>query len=144
LLSGTIASAKAADLLNDHNTIFIGTENYGSSINQSFYIRLKNKNITSFFIRNLDFLKTNSGLKSFQLEYTERYHSKPTLLSAYTYDATNIILKTLMLTDSLKSGQTGHINYQGVTGAKLKDGHFYRSNSYVILSVQKDGYKYEK
>ena len=144
LLSGTIAAAKIADRMNSPNTIFIGTENYGSSINQSFYIRLNNKNIHSFFIRNLDFLNASNALNNFQTSYEKRYHSKATLLSAYTYDAANILIRSYDKTGSMSVDSILHNNYHGLTGAHVKNNTFYRSKEFVILSVDKNGYRYEK
>lgn len=144
LLSGAIASAKIANIMNDHNTIFIGTENYGSSTSQTFYMRLNDKVIRSYFIRNLDFLKPSVTLSDFESTYTKKYHTKPTLLAVYTYDATNIILNSFKELGSVNTNDVFHINYTGITGAYLKNNKFYRSNNYVVLSVGKDGYKYEK
>lgn len=144
LLSGAIASAKIADIINDHNTIFIGTENFGSSVSQTFFIRLKDKNIRSHFIRNLDFIKPNDSLSKFENTYTKNYHEKPTILAAYTYDAMRIILKALNKTGTINTNSILGINYRGITGASLKNHHFYRSTNSVILSVNHDGYVYEK
>jgi ABC-type branched-subunit amino acid transport system substrate-binding protein len=144
LLSGAIASAKIANIMNDHHTIFIGTENYGSSVSPTFFLRLNDKEIHSYFIRNLDFLKSNKALSEFDNLYTKKYHIKPTLLSVYTYDAANIILNSLEKSGSVNTDNVFHTNYSGITGAYLRNNKFYRSNNYVILSVGKDGYRYEK
>ncbi|MGQ3888243.1 ABC transporter substrate-binding protein [Legionella sp. CNM-1927-20] len=144
LLSGAIASAKIADIMNNHNTVFIGTENFGSSVSQTFYIRLKNKEITSYFIRNLDFIKPNYNLAEFENIYTKKYSDKPTVLAAYTYDAMKIILACLSKFGFIDTNHIFQVNYSGITGAYLKDGKFQRSAEFTILSVNKNGYKYEK
>lgn len=144
LLSGAIASAKIANIMNDHSTIFIGTENFGSSASQTFFIRLNNKNIRSHFIRNLDFIQPSDSLSYFEKIYIQKYHEKPTVLAAYTYDAMQIILKTLNTTGAVNTNNVLSINHTGVTGAFLKKGQFYRSINYIILSINKDGYAYEK
>lgn len=144
LLSGAIASAKIADAMNDHNTIFIGTENFGSSVSQSFFMRLKDKVIRSYFIRNLDFLKPSPILSKFERTYLQKYHENPTILAAYTYDAMNIILKSFNKSGVVDTYSMFPINYDGVTGVYLRDNKFHRSTDYVILSVTKDGYIYEQ
>ena len=144
LLSGAIASAKIANVMNDHNTLFIGTENFGSSVSQTFFMRLNDKVIRSHFIRNLDFIQPNDALSRFEKTYTQKYHEKPTVLAAYTYDAMRIILKTLNKTGTVNTDSILSIHYAGVTGAYLKKRQFYRSANYVILSINKDGYAYEK
>ncbi|EHL29709.1 ABC transporter substrate-binding protein [Legionella drancourtii] len=143
LLSGTIASAKIANVMNDHHTVFIGTENFGSSVSQTFFIRLNDKAIRSHFIRNLDFIHPNDILSKFKNTYTQKYHEKPTVLAAYTYDSMSIILKSLEKTGILNTNSIFSIDYTGVTGAYLKNHQFYRSSNYVILSVNNDGYAYE-
>lgn len=144
LLSGAIASAKIADAMNDHNTIFIGTENFGSSVSQTFFMRLHDKVIRSYFIRNLDFLKPTPRLAKFEKAYSQKYHEKPTILAAYTYDAMNIILRSFNKMGSVDTGSIFVVNYDGVTGAYLRNNKFYRSTNYIILSVTKDGYAYEQ
>jgi ABC-type branched-subunit amino acid transport system substrate-binding protein len=144
LLSGSIASAKVANLMNDHKTIFVGTENFGSSVSQTFFIQLNDKAIKSHFIRNLDFIQTTPALAKFQAEYTRQYTGKPTILSAYTYDSMNIILKALAEHGSVNTNSVLNIDYSGVTGAHLKNHKFYRSSDYIILSVSKDGYTHEE
>ena len=144
LLSGAIASAKIADAMNDHNTIFIGTENFGSSVSQTFFMRLNDKVIRSYFIRNLDYLKPSPILSKFEKTYSQKYHEKPTLLAAYTYDAMSIILKSFHKSGSVDTNSIFPINYNGITGAYLRDNKFHRSTNYVILSVNKDGYAYEQ
>lgn len=143
LLSGAIASAKIANVMNDHSTIFVGTENFGSSVSQTFYMRLKDKVIHSHFIRNLDYIQTSDVLSKFKKIYNQTYHEKPTILATYTYDSMNIILKTLSETGTINTNSILRINYTGITGAYLKNHHFYRSSNYVILTVKKDGYVHE-
>lgn len=142
LLSGAIASAKVANALNDQKTIFIGTENHGSSSAQSFYIRLTNKNIQSYFIRNLDLLKASKKLQGFEKLYEDKYHQKPLLLSAYTYDATQIILQAIKSSGSVSLKNIFNVNYNGATGVKVKSGKFYQSPDYIILKVSPNGYQY--
>lgn len=142
LLSGAIASEKVANALNDQKTVFIGTENYGSSSAQSFYVRLTNKNIQSYFIRNLDLLKANKKLLDFEKLYENKYHQKPLLLSAYTYDATRIILQAIKSSGSISLKNIFNVHYNGVTGVKVKNGRFYRSPETIILKVSPNGYQY--
>lgn len=142
LLSGAIASAKIANALNNHKVIFIGTENYGSSSAESFYIRLSNKNIKSYFIRNLDLLKANKKLTAFENMYTKKYHQKPLLFSAYTYDATCTILDTIKSHGYLSIENILNIHYDGITGIKIGGGKFHRSSEYIILKVSPHGYQY--
>lgn len=144
LLSGAIASAKIANELNDHKTVFIGTENYGSSSSQSFYVRLSDKNIKSYFIRNLDLLKPSEKLQTFEKSYKSKYHKKPLLLSAYTYDATRIILKAIKSSGFVSLNNILNSQYNGVTGAEVNNAKFHRSSDYVILKVSPNGYKYAK
>ena len=144
LLSGAIASAKIADAINDNNITFIGTENFGSSVSQTFFMRLNNKIIHSYFLRNLDFLKPNPRLLKFERIYTQKFHEKPTILAAYTYDAMNILLKSYIRMGAVNTHNIYLINYNGVTGAYLKDTKFNRSINSIILSVTKDGYAYEE
>jgi len=144
LLSGAIASAKIADAMNNQNTVFIGTENFGSSVSPTFFMRLKNKVIQSYFIRNLDFIKPSYALSAFESIYTKKYHEQPTILAAYTYDAMNIILTAFRETGFVDTHSIFQSNYSGVTGVYLKEGEFHRSTDYIILSVNKDGYTYEK
>ncbi len=144
LLSGALTASKIANLMNDHQTIFIGTENFGSSVEQSFYIRLSDKVIRAYFVRNIDFLKFDPKLQKFRTVYIAKYHAEPTVLSAYTYDATRIILETLEKKGTINTDNIFQTNYDGITGAYIKDGAFHRSNKYVILSIGKNGYYAEK
>ena len=144
LLSGAIASAKIADAMNNQNIIFIGTENFGSSVSPTFFMRLNNKLIQSYFIRNLDFIKPSPALQAFESIYTKKYHEQPTILAAYTYDAMRMILKAFKVVGFIDTHSISQINYNGITGAYINNGKFHRSTNYIILSVNKDGYKYEK
>ncbi len=144
LLSGAIASAKIANIMNDHKTIFIGTENFGSSVSQTFFMRLNDKFIRSHFIRNLDYLNSSDALSKFEYTYTKNYNEKPTILSAYTYDSMRIILKALDRTGIVNTNSILGTNYVGVTGAYLKNSQFHRSTNYVILSIGNKGYIYEE
>lgn len=145
MLSGAIPSAKIANYLNNPEVVFIGTENFGSSVSQTFFMQLDNKKINAHFIRNLDFVKPGRhGLANFQKIYYEKYHENPTILSAYTYDAIQIIAKALIQNNAINTKNIMKINYRGITGAYLENNKFYRSDEYVILSINKDGYVYEK
>jgi len=130
--------------MNDHITVFLGTENFGSSVSQTFFMRLNDKVIHSYFIRNLDYIQPNDTLSKFENTYTKKYHEKPMVLAAYTYDAMRIILKAFNKTGSVNTNSILSINYAGVTGAYLNNHQFYRSDNYVILSINNDGYVYEK
>lgn len=144
LLAGTNSSSRIANIMDHKNIIFIGTENFGSSVYQSFYIRLNNKKIQSYFIRNLDFLNSNSLLIKFQTDYAKRFHSKPTLLSAYTYEAANILMAAYKKSGNFNSASILNTHFYGLTGASIKNHAFYRSQNSIVLSVGKNGYQYEK
>ncbi|STY78927.1 periplasmic binding protein-like [Legionella wadsworthii] len=144
LLSGAIASAKIANIMNNHSTVFIGTENFGSSVSQTFFMRLNDKVIHSHFIRNLDFIQPYDALTKFENIYIQKFHEKPTVLAAYTYDSMKIILKALNRTGIVNTNSILSTDYIGITGAYLNNGQFYRSTNYVILSVNSNGYAYEK
>ena len=144
LLSGAIASAKIANIMNNHSTVFIGTENFGSSVNQTFFMRLNDKVIRSHFIRNLDFIKPDEALTKFEKIYIQKYHEKPTVLAAYTYDSMRIILKALDRSGLVNTNSILHTNYTGITGAYIQNGQFNRSTNFIILSVNSNGYAYEK
>ena len=90
-----------------------------------------------------DFIHPNDILSKFKNTYTQKYHEKPTVLAAYTYDSMSIILKSMEKTGILNTNSIFSIDYTGVTGAYLKNHQFYRSSNYVILSVNNDGYAYE-
>lgn len=141
---GAVGSTKIINYLNDHNTIFIGTENFGSSTNQSLYVRLTDKQITAYTIRNIDFLKLNKQLRIFSKKYTEKYKMPPSPLSAYTYDSVSIILKSLEEYNSVNAESIKNTNYHGITGAYTQAHQFHRSNQYVILSIGKNGFVYEE
>lgn len=130
--------------MNDHRTIFIGTENFGSSANQSLFSRLKDKDITAYIVRNLDFIKLNRALQKFKNIYVEKYGLEPSPLSAYTYDAVSIILTTLKKQNKLNTNNILKTNYHGITGAYIHNNQFIRSNQYVILSIGKKGFIYEE
>lgn len=142
VLSGVIASSKIINELNDSKMVFFGTENYGSSTAQSLYIRLTNKNINSYFIRNFDSIKRSRYLEKFENAYEEAFHSKPLSLSAYTYDATRIILNAISQYNDVSADNISKINYLGASGIKIQDGEFYRSPEYIILKVTPKGYQY--
>ena len=144
LFSGSVGSTKIINQINDHKTTFIGTENFGSSTNQSLYVRLNEKKISAFSIRNIDLLKKTPKLKEFETEYVKKYSRLPSPLSIYTYDAMMIILKTLKKHGSLTIRNILKTNYSGVTGAYINNGKFYRSSQYIILSIDKEGFVYEE
>lgn len=140
LLSGAIASAKIANKINNNQITFIGTENFGSSVVPSFYIRLKNKKIRAYFIRNLSYLKHKQLLDGFYKRYLERFNAKASILSAYTYDATMLALKALEERGEINNNSILKVNYDGVTGIRVRNNKFFRSNEYTILSVKPNGY----
>lgn len=144
VLSGAVGSTKIINMMNNQNTVFIGTENFGSSTNQSLFVRLNNKKINAFVVRNIDFLKSNKQLASFTKAYIEKYSTSPSILSTYAYDAMKIITKTLEKNSSLTIDNILKTNYQGVTGAHIQNKKFYRSNQYVILSIGEKGFAYEE
>ncbi len=144
VLSGAVGSTKIINHMNDHKTTFIGTENFGSSSNQSLFVRLNDKKINSFIIRNIDFIKNSSPLQKFKTEYVQKYSILPSPLSTYTYDAMMIILKTLEHHDILTINDILNTSFSGITGAIIKDNKFYRSNQYVILSIDENGFIYEQ
>ncbi|MDI9819226.1 MULTISPECIES: ABC transporter substrate-binding protein [unclassified Legionella] len=144
LLSSATTSAKIVDFLKSLDVVYIGTENFGSTVSPSFYTRLTNKNINAYFIRNLDYIKSGKKLSSYKEKYVLRFKSLPTVMSAYTYDAVNIILKAFMQTGSMDTDNIYKINHRGITGAYIKNHKFFRSNKYTVLSVYADGYHYEK
>jgi ABC-type branched-subunit amino acid transport system substrate-binding protein len=142
LLSGAIASSKIANLLDHNNVTFIGTENFGSSSSQTFYLLLNNKNIQSYFIRNIDFLNHEKDIISFKKRYIKKFKTNPTVMSAYTYDATNIILKAFSKFSHTQTDNIYAINFNGITGLRLKNGVLIRSKKYGILSIDQSGYEY--
>ena len=144
VFAGAVGSTKIINFMNDHKTIFIGTENFGSSTNQSLFVRLNDKKIMALSIRNIDFLKINIPLKEFKKEYIEKYEIAPSPLSTYTYDAVAIILKTLEKQNSVNTSNILKTNYNGITGAYIKDNQFHRSKQYVILSIGDNGFVYEE
>lgn len=144
LLSGATTSAKIVDFINNPDIVYIGTENFGSSVSPSFYTRLSNKNIKAYFIRNIDYIHSQLVLSNFKNKYTEKYLNEPNVLAAYTFDAVNIILQAYKNNLSINTESIYNINYNGITGAYIKNGKFHRSEKLIILSVHKDGYYYEK
>ena len=144
LFSGAVGSTKIINKMNDHKTMFIGTENFGSSTNQSLYVRLNDKKINALTIRNIDFLKRSKALEKFVNEYIKKYGISPSPLSAYAYDALMIILKSFEKNKSVTTENILKINYDGITGAYIKDNKFIRSNQYVILSIGEKGFVHEE
>ena len=143
VLSSAVGSTKIINLMNNHKTIFIGTENFGSSANQSLFVRLHDKQISAYILRNLDFLKQNKRLFDYRNEYVKRYKTMPNPLSAYAYDSMRIILEALKKNHRINATSVLNIDFDGITGVRIKNGHFYRSNKYVILSINKKGFVYE-
>lgn len=143
LLAGTISSAHIADRFPYKNNLYIGTENFGSSSAQSFYERIHNKKINSFFIRNLDYLKGSALLNRFKRRYEEKYLKSPLILSAYTYDATRIIANSLNGSNSISPDSLRKTDYKGVTGIQIKNRKIIRSKNFVIMNVTLHGYRYE-
>lgn len=144
VFSSAVGSTKIINFMNNHKTIFIGTENFGSSTNQSLFVRLNDKKLLAYIIRNIDFLKQNKELANYRHEYIKQYKTMPNPLSAYTYDAMRIILKTLEKNHVINTKAVLGTDFQGMTGEHIKDGQFYRSNQYVILSISKKGFVYER
>ena len=144
VFSGAVGSTKIINSMNNHETKFIGTENFGSSSNQSLYVRLNDKKINAFIIRNIDFLKSYDQLQKFKMKYVKKYSSSPSPLSTYTYDAIMIILKTIEHQGSLTISNILKTNYRGITGATISNNQFHRSRQYVILSINEKGFIYEE
>lgn len=142
VLSGVIASSKIINELSNRGMVFFGTENYGSSSAQSLFVRLSNKNVNSYFIRNFDSIKRNPYLEKFEDSYEENFNKKPLSLSAYTYDATRIILNSIKRYGDANLNNILKSNYVGASGVKIKNGLFYRSPEYIILKVTTSGYQY--
>ena len=141
LLSGAIDSVNIANVIEDKDPVIIGTENFGSSNAASFYLRLTDKEKQIYFIRNLDFLNADAELTSFGDMYTETYLSKPLLISAYTYDATQIILKSYEEFGEITLTSIRKLNYKGITGVKINQGQFNNSAKYIILKSTNIGYE---
>lgn len=144
LLSGATISAKIVDFLKISNAVYIGTENFGSTVSPSFYTRLTNKKIKAYFIRNLDYIESSKKLSSYKEKYVLRFKTLPTVMSAYTYDAVNIISKTFLQTGSMDTNNIYKLSHQGITGAYIKNNKFFHSKKYIFLSVYDGGYQFEK
>jgi len=144
IFSGAVGSTKIINYMNDHKVIFIGTENFGSSTNQSLFVRLNDKKVTAYTIRNIDFLKISRPLEKFVTEYTEKYNISPSPLSAYTYDSVAIVLNTLKKHGDVNTNNVLKTDYYGITGASISNNQFHRSNQYVLLSIGTRGFVYEK
>lgn len=143
LLSGGIAATKIANRMNNHANVFIGTENFGSSVSPTFFIRLINHEINSYFIRNFDYIKPNEEVHHFYQDYLKTFNEKPTVSCAYTFDALNMIFESIKTFNKVDTESLYKITYQGITGARIAHGDFYRSKDYVILSLNPQGYVYE-
>ncbi|MCC5792131.1 MAG: ABC transporter substrate-binding protein [Legionellaceae bacterium] len=143
LLSGATTSAKIVDFVNSPDALYIGTENFGSSVSPSFYTRLSNRNVNAYFIRNIDYVHSSPELDNYRKKYTEKYQTLPTILAAYTYDAVNIILQAYKDNGAIDTSSIYKINHFGITGAYIRDGAFHPSDNFMILSVHKDGYHHE-
>lgn len=142
LLSGAVDSARIVNHLKNKNAIFIGTENFGSSAEQSFYIRIRDKKIKSYFVRNLSYMNKNPALQKFAKEYKKRFKTPPSLLSAYTYDAAKLVFKTFKDKSVVNTDSVLDADYSGITGISIKNKKYHRSIDYVILAVKPTGYKY--
>lgn len=140
VLTGAVGAIKAISLLNNHKTTFIGTENFGSSTNQSVYVRLNDKNLHAYTIRNLDFLAKNKFLATFETKYISRFHEKPSPLCVYTFDATNFILHSLKQFGKINTSNLTSINLAGLSGAEFRNGIFHRSRLSTILAISKLGF----
>jgi len=142
VLGAAVGSTKVIDIMNDHKTVFIGTEYFGSSTNQSVFSRLKDKNVTAYIIRNIDLIKKTKALSDFSENYVMHYKMSPNPLAVYTYDAMNILIRAF---DEFKSVSTNDIlklDYIGISKAYLKNGSFHRSSEYIILLLEKNGFTY--
>lgn len=140
LLSGAIDSAKIVNTIDDNSNIYIGTENFGSSSASSFYLQLNNKKTKAYFIRNLDFVDADDGLRDFSEKYKKKFKSGPLLISAYTYDATKIILETYREFGVINKENIVKIKYRGVTGVEINKEEFFHSKKYIILESTEAGY----
>jgi len=141
LLSGAIDSARVANAIEDNNIVYIGTENFGSSSAASFHIRLSDKKTKSFFIRNLDYVDANEKLQTFSDFYKKTYDKLPLIISAYAYDATNIILESYKNFGDVSIPDINKVEYEGVTGIQVHEGNFYASKKHVILKSTDLGYE---
>lgn len=144
VLSGAVGSTKIINYMNDHNKVFIGTENFGSSTNQSLYVRLNDKNIAAFSIRNIDLLKRSKKLSAFITAYKDKYLIDPSPLSVYSYDAATIIVKAFERYHEINNKSILKNQYDGITGAFISNNKFHRSSDYTILSIGKNGFVYEE
>ncbi len=142
VLASAVSSTKILNTMNDQNIVFIGTEYFGSSINQSVFVRLNNKIVHAYVIRNIDLLKSNQKLKDFKKVYMQHYAVAPNPLAIYTYDAMNIILNSLKKYHFFNTDHILETDYTGVSGAFIKNKKFYRSKQYAILSIEKTGFVY--
>jgi ABC-type branched-subunit amino acid transport system substrate-binding protein len=134
-------AAEIVKTINQPKTIYIGTEYFGSSSAETFAISVESKNAQAYFIRNLDYLKASPALAKFQQQYVSQYHIEPTILSAYAYDATQIILNTLAVNHDLSTDDILNTDYTGISGAYIADGQFHRSSNYIILMNSPSGYR---
>jgi ABC-type branched-subunit amino acid transport system substrate-binding protein len=144
LFTTSVDGSNIIDLTRQQNPVYIGTEYFGSSTYQSLLTRLKVKNIRAYIIRNLDFIKSNTALTAYEQAYYDKFHVAPTILSAYAYDATNIILKALHDKGKINTNTIYDIKFNGITGVSVKNNQFNRSESTVILSITDKGYQYEQ
>lgn len=141
VLTGAIGATKALNIMNNHKTIFIGTENFGSSSNQSVFPRLHDKSINVFTIRNIDFLAATPAMQAFERRYQNRFGVNASPLSIYTYDAMNFIIHSFKKFSNADVSSLLKINMHGVTGARIYKGRFYRSNQAALLSMGKNGFE---
>lgn len=144
LLTSAVGSTKIINLTNDHKIIFVGTENFGSSSNQSLYVRLENKNVNAYSIRNFDFINKKHSINLLVKKFTQTYSASPNPLSIYTYDAMNIILTSLKKSGRVTMSNILNTEFEGLSGVKIKNKIFDRSKNYIILSIGANGFKYEK
>lgn len=140
VLTGAVGATKVLNLMNDHKAIFIGTENFGSSTNQSVFLRLNDKLIRAFTIRNIDFLTKTPAMMFFENHYKNRFGVGASPLSMYTYDAMDIIIGSFKRYKKIDAKRILRLNKYGVTGAKVYKGRLYRSNQFAILSIAKNGF----
>lgn len=141
VLTGAVGATKALNIMNNHKTIFVGTENFGSSSNQSVFPRLHDKLIRAFTIRNIDFLAKTPAMQALEQRYQNRFGVNAGPLSIYTYDAMNIIIRSFKKFGGVDSNSVLRLNINGITGARIHNGRFYRSNQTALLSMGKNGFE---
>ena len=123
--TGTQIAAKLIKNTDDKK-VFIGVETYGSKTSPSL-LRLIGKNPKKeiFSFRNLSYVLADKKVTEFYNRYLKKYSKPPTILSVYGYDSAKILLSIF---NNRKD------EYDGLSGAKYKNGNTTPSNKYVIVS----------